>query len=127
MVVAELPLVEVEREARRADPVVLEELPLRVAPEALQPVDVDLAAAEVSRMVDPEVSVTAESQRVIAAPPIRVDQRAALDPVDKSARPRAAFRQRNPTRSELSSPPGMDAGACWLPAADSSPDPVVVL
>src|SRR6476620_1087428 len=83
MVVAELPFVEVQREALGTDAVMLDELALRVAPEPLEPIDVHLAPTEVPSVIDLEVPVPTEGERVVRGPLVRVDERAALDPPER--------------------------------------------
>src|SRR5438067_2275273 len=83
MVVAELRFVEVERELAGADAVVLEELALRVAPEAFEPVDVHLTARggphEFACVIHAQMAIPAEGERIVALPAIRIDQAPALD------------------------------------------------
>lgn len=102
VVVAELPCVAVERELGWAHAVMFEEFRLGVAPEAFEPVDVHLAAAEVARVVEPEVPVAVEGERVVARPPVRVDQRAALNAGLSAAARRLAGLDEMDCRREIS-------------------------
>src|SRR5688572_702666 len=83
MIVAELPFVEIERELRRADAMVLEQLALGVRPEPFEPIDVHLAAAEPPPVIDAQMPIATERQRVIAVPLVAVDQAAPLDPAER--------------------------------------------
>ena len=67
MVIPELLLLQVQREQPRGDAVELDETLLRVAPEALDPVDVDLALGKDLPVVQPQVPVATEHEAIIAA------------------------------------------------------------
>jgi len=63
--------------------VVLEQLPLGIAPEAFEAVDVDLAPTELLAVIDGEAAVAAERERIVAAIFVRVHQRPPLDHLDR--------------------------------------------
>src|SRR3989338_11505038 len=79
MVVPELHLLQVEREVPLRDAMELHEPLLRIAPEAFEPVDVDLASGEDLPVVQPQVPVATEHQAVVAAELVRVHDTAPAD------------------------------------------------
>src|SRR3989338_424988 len=79
MVVPELHLFQVEREVPLRDAVELHEPLLRIAPEAFQPVDVDLARGKDLPVIQPQVPVAAEHERVVAPELVRVHDTASAD------------------------------------------------
>lgn len=83
MVVPELHLVQVEGKLLRGDTMVLEQLPLGIAPEAFQSVDMDLAPTEPLLMIDREAAVAAKRERIIAPKLIGVHQGSPLDDLDR--------------------------------------------
>lgn len=83
MVIPELHFVQVEGKLLGGDAMVLEQLPLRVAPEAFEAVDMDFAPCEPCAVVDREAAVPAERERIIASKFIRVHQRPAFDDLDR--------------------------------------------
>ena len=56
---------------------------LCIAPEAFQAVDIDLAGGKALPMIHPQMPVSAEHQRIIAAEFIGVDNRASADRLDR--------------------------------------------
>ncbi len=54
-----------------------------IAPEAFQAVDIDLAGREALAVIDPQMPVPAEHQRIVAAEFIGVDNRASADRFDR--------------------------------------------
>ena len=83
VIVPELHLIQVQGELVRGDPVVLEQLPLGIAPKAFEPVDMDLPPTEPLAVIDGEPPIAAERERLVAAIFIGVDQRPPLDHLDR--------------------------------------------
>lgn len=79
MVVTELHLVQVQGESVRAHPVVFEELSLGIAPEALEAVDVHSPAAEPSGVIDSQVAIAVEGERIVGVEFVGVHEGAPLD------------------------------------------------
>ena len=79
MVVSELHFLQIEREHHFRDSVMLNQPFLRIRPEALQAVYINLSGAEPSLMVDSEMAVTAEHQRVVAMELVGINDAASTD------------------------------------------------
>lgn len=82
MIVPESHFVQVPRKVLFGDPVELGKSFLGVAPEAFQAVNINLACCKSFSVVNPQVTVTAEHQGIVAPELIGVNDRAAPDHLD---------------------------------------------
>jgi len=136
VIVPELHLIQVQGELVRGDPVVLEQLPLGIAPKAFEPVDMDLPPTEPLAVIDGEPPIAAERERIVAAIFIGVDQRPPLDHLDRllqerlgrdvrydgdrdPSAPRPRFPLRRPPKydSSASTSPRSNSGCSWATSA----------
>lgn len=79
VIVSKLHLFEVERELLFGDPMEFGQPLFCIAPESLQSIDVDSAAAEVLSMIDSQMPISTEHQRVVPSELIGVDNTASSD------------------------------------------------
>ena len=83
MIIPEFHFLEIEREFLGRDAVELDQALFGEGPEAFQSIDVNFSARVSFFMVDSQVAIAAEHQRVIAAEFIGVDDRSATDRFDR--------------------------------------------
>ena len=83
MIIPELHFFQVKREPFLGDAVELDDALLGVTPEALNAVDVDLPIAKMPAVVQVDMPVTAEHQRIIAFELVRVNNAPAPDHLDR--------------------------------------------
>lgn len=77
MVIAKLHFIEVERKFSRRDAVMFQELPLGLAPEPLEAVDVDPASTKACPVIDGQMAIATKRHGIVSAEFVGVDQRAA--------------------------------------------------
>jgi len=83
MIIPELHLLEIKRELLGRDAVELDQPFFGEGPEAFQSIDVDFSARVSLFVIDPQMAIAAEHQRVIAPEFIGVDDRSATDRLDR--------------------------------------------
>ena len=83
MIIPEFHFLEIEREFLRRDAVELDQSFFGEGPETFQSIDINFSARVSFFMVDSQVAITAEHQRVIAAEFIGVDDRSATNRFDR--------------------------------------------
>jgi len=91
MIIPELHLFQIEREPFFRDAVELDDALLGVAPETFNAVDVDLPVAKMLSMVDIDVPVTAEHERIITLELVCVNDAAAPDHLDRQVKQRLSL------------------------------------
>ena len=83
MIISELHFLEIERKLFRRDAVELDQAFFGEGPEAFQSVDVDFSARISLFVIDPQMAIAAEHQRIVAAEFIGIDDRSATDRFDR--------------------------------------------
>ena len=83
MIISELHFLEIERKLFRRDAVELDQAFFGEGPEAFQSVDVDFSARISLFVIDPQMAIAAEHQRIVAAEFIGIDDRSAADRFDR--------------------------------------------
>lgn len=90
MIIPEFHFLEIEREFLRRDSVELDQAFFGKGPEAFQSINVDFSARVSFFMIDSQVTIAAEHQRVIAAEFIGVDDRSATYRFDRHVQQRGS-------------------------------------
>ena len=85
VIIPKLELLEIQRELRMGYAMMFHKALLGIAPEALQPVDVNPTPGEVCAVIDPQVSIATEHQGVIDPEAVGVYDAAPTDLFDREA------------------------------------------
>ena len=91
MIIPELHFFQIKRKPFLGDTMELDDALLGVTPEALNAVDVDLSIAKMLAMVDIDMPVTAEHQRIITFELVRVNDAATPDHLDRQVEQSFSF------------------------------------